>query len=649
MSACSNCFATKEGGHQMKPLFSIVIANYNYGRFLEDAIESILAQDLEDEVEIIVCDGGSTDNSVEIIGRYADKIAWWCSERDGGQSAAFNKGFLHARGKFLAWLNADDVLIPGALKALKVEIEKYPECEWFTGSSVWCDSNLFVKRVFRAHHFSTIRLKARQLTCGGPSSFFTKRLLEASGGFDESLHFVMDNDLWYRFALKLGVRYRRVKALTWAYRIHEESKMSGCTVVPDSDATKRKLVRIRAERALLEDRYGNSIWWACLLNRIPVSLVDSIVSAWQEFRYSGRHLSVVCGRKVCRVKVLLANAIQEYMTGFAAMSAKTYAPNNWMRKKFRDTPDHVFLDPDVYDNLDKCAAYVMGHGVQVLYAQGMQSLLRFYMIRRRCRGIRPILVTNCHAPHVWDCWWRALMFVLAACLLADGIVFLVEKTRKKWMPLCRLFGLKTWHIPNPVDLNRFPEMDKKAPPGSVPLIGCIGTVEPRKCQHIVLETVSELIKRGRPVKASIVGNYVNEAYRRFLEMSIPKMNLGEFVELAPTLDYECVPRWMSGLDIYLCPSKAEVMPFSILEALASGLPSVGHDVAGIHEEIRDGFNGHLVHTDLAIDYADAIESVLKNYERFSLNSRRLAVDEFSTEQWAKKVSEMCFYREGENR
>ena len=97
------------------PILSIVIANYNYGRFLEDAIRSVCLQNMGDKIELIICDAASTDNSLEIIRKYASKIAWWCSEKDGGQSAAFNKGFSHARGKYLTWLNADDVLVSGCL------------------------------------------------------------------------------------------------------------------------------------------------------------------------------------------------------------------------------------------------------------------------------------------------------------------------------------------------------------------------------------------------------------------------------------------------------------------------------------------------------------------------------------------------------
>ena len=622
------------------PLLSIVIANYNYGRFLDDAIRSVIGQEGFDQCELIVVDGGSTDDSVEIIKKYANQLAWWCSEKDNGQSDAFNKGFSHASGKYLTWLNADDLLVPGSLKDVLAQMRKYPSCEWFAASSMWCDKNLFVQRVFRAHRFSRRRLWARQLTCGGPSSFFTKRLLESSGGFDVSLHFAMDTDLWYRFALRQGVWYRRIKTLTWVYRIHEESKMSGCGLDPDSERTKRKLVRIREEAALMIDRYGKPCKIAKLINRLPVSIFDTLAAWFLQRCYRKLHLSRMCGCLVGRPKVLLSNAIQEYMTGLELVGAEVFAPNNWMRKKFADTECRHFIEEGVYGNVQALAKYVEGNGIQVLYAQGWGSLRHFTRVRRGGSKAKPLLVTNCHAPHVWDCTLKSLALIVMAGICADGIVFLVERTRRKWRWLCGLFGLMTWHIPNPVDLQRFPSDVVRQYPRRPVVIGCIGTVQPRKCQDLIVDVVGTLVGRGVQVRASIVGNYVDESYRVLIEKKIHDLGLVDLVELSSTLPYDEVPGWMSNLDIYICPSKAEVMPFSILESMASGLPAVCHNVAGIHEEVVDGMNGYLVDTDSPIDYADAIQKVLLRYGDFSRLARTRAEEAFSTRTWASHMRQM---------
>ena len=299
------------------PLLSVVIANYNFGRFLEDAIQSVIAQGMGDKVELIICDAASTDNSVEIIKKYANGlppntlrsecadsnselqpqnfnlITWWCSEKDGGQSAAFNKGFSHARGHFLTWLNADDIFTKGALKTIAHEVNMYPDCEWFIGSSVWTDAELNIQHCFCAHRFSSLRAKYGSISVGGPSSFFTKRLLDEVGGFDESLHYMMDTDLWCKFYRQCGAKYQRTRHNIFAYRQHEASKMSGA----DEHTTERALENRRRallESKLLDQRYRRSHGLCNKLMRIlTISPSDALVSLGRELKWRGCSAKVI--------------------------------------------------------------------------------------------------------------------------------------------------------------------------------------------------------------------------------------------------------------------------------------------------------------------------------------------------------------------
>ncbi len=270
-----------------QPLISIVIANYNFGRFLGDAIESVIAQGMGDQVELIVCDAASTDNSVEVIRKYEKYISWWCSEKDGGQSAAFNKGFAHAHGRFLTWLNADDIMTSGALKAIAKEIVCHPDCEWFIGSSLYADADLRITRCFCAHRFSRIKAGWYCISAGGPSSFFTKRLLDKVGGVDESLHYVMDTDLWYKFYRIGGVRYRRTTHNIFAYRQHEASKMSGA----DHNLTARALEnrrKARLESVVLNNRHGLKKGWRTKVARIlSLSIVDNMIALYRTLKWKG--------------------------------------------------------------------------------------------------------------------------------------------------------------------------------------------------------------------------------------------------------------------------------------------------------------------------------------------------------------------------
>ena len=132
------------------PLLSIVIVNYNYGRFLEAAIRSVIDQNTS-EVELIIVDGGSRDESVDIIKKYSAKISWWVSEPDKGQSDAFNKGFSHANGKYLTWLNSDDLLVPDCLRKIIHEFKTHPEKVWSFGISLshWEDETYIYLSFFR--------------------------------------------------------------------------------------------------------------------------------------------------------------------------------------------------------------------------------------------------------------------------------------------------------------------------------------------------------------------------------------------------------------------------------------------------------------------------------------------------------------------
>ena len=309
------------------PLLSIIIANYNYGRFLEEAIQSVIAQDMGDQVELIICDAASADSSVDIIKKYANglpphtlrseweancpqsqttndqqlttNITWWCSEPDGGQSAAFNKGFSHARGRFLTWLNADDVLLPGTLKKLARAAEKYPACEWFVGGCFWLDPNMHIINCGRGRPFSEIRYKEGNVSVWGPSSFFTKRLFDSVGGVDERFHFSMDTDLWLRFAHKAKARYLPFCDYAWGLRLHPDAKMSGHNFTADgefdtkhSEAEKKAASKHRIQR---EKESGFRLEYfkpkkATVLTRLAsVSWLEVVCAKIDLLRFKGKY------------------------------------------------------------------------------------------------------------------------------------------------------------------------------------------------------------------------------------------------------------------------------------------------------------------------------------------------------------------------
>ena len=306
---CQEAISRVAGGVMKGPMFSIVVANYNYGKFIGDAIKSAFAQTYTN-FEVIICDAASTDDSVEVIKRFAaglepnterslndamsngSHITWWCSEKDKGQSEAFNKGFSHAKGRFLTWLNADDLLYPKALESIAKLIEQHADNEWFVGSTTWVDSSLNVKKCFCAHRFSVLRATYAFMTACGPSSFFSRDLYEAVGRIDESLHYLMDTDLWYKFYLKCGAKYLRTKDDVWIFRVHDASKTTGSEISDSAIAAKNR-IRYVEETNLVADRYRwPGKWQTRLFTVLSFSLWDKIIAMCRTIKRKDKQVSM---------------------------------------------------------------------------------------------------------------------------------------------------------------------------------------------------------------------------------------------------------------------------------------------------------------------------------------------------------------------
>jgi glycosyltransferase involved in cell wall biosynthesis len=207
------------------PRISIVTPSYNQGRYIEETIRSVLLQNYPN-LEYVIIDGCSTDESLEIIKKYEPWLTYWVSEPDRGQSHAINKGFQHASGDIFNWLCSDDALLQGALFKV-AEYIKLGDPHWLIGNSfLFDDLTRKTVKLRTPKSFSIDNLtRWRGFAIHQPAVFWNARLHELAFGLDEKLHYCMDMDLWLRFYLI--VRPEMVQDYFSLSRHHRDAKTTG--------------------------------------------------------------------------------------------------------------------------------------------------------------------------------------------------------------------------------------------------------------------------------------------------------------------------------------------------------------------------------------------------------------------------------------
>jgi glycosyltransferase involved in cell wall biosynthesis len=204
------------------PKFSVVVPSFNQGKYIEETIRSVLDQDYP-EKELIVIDGGSTDNTLDVIRKYEGRIACWVSEKDRGQAHAVNKGFAAATGDIFGWQNSDDVYLPGAFRRAAEEWSNHPEAEIVYGHLKFLEESgkgIDEMRLVPAHPFN---MKYDGSLIKNQSAFWRRGVVERLGGMDETLSFCMDYEFFLRVVCS-GARVRLVPRSFGAFRRHAGSK-----------------------------------------------------------------------------------------------------------------------------------------------------------------------------------------------------------------------------------------------------------------------------------------------------------------------------------------------------------------------------------------------------------------------------------------
>ena len=180
---------------------TVVIPSLNQGRYLDEALASIDRQNLP--VEIVLVDGGSTDETQDVIRKWQAKLAWWRSEKDAGQAAAINEGMGRGSAPYVCWLNADDTYLQGGLRRMLDYLETHPDVAAVYGRTWNTDRHGGSRRAYWTAEFSAWRL-AQYCFISQPATLIRREAWDAVAGLDESRSMAMDYDLWWKLYRKFG-------------------------------------------------------------------------------------------------------------------------------------------------------------------------------------------------------------------------------------------------------------------------------------------------------------------------------------------------------------------------------------------------------------------------------------------------------------
>jgi len=219
------------------PRITVVTPSFNQGQYLEATIRSVLDQGYP-KLEYMVVDGGSSDDSVEIIRRHEGRLAWWISEKDQGQSNAINKGFARGTGELFSYINSDDTLIPGSLAAAA---ESYQNGhQWITGWALFLEPQEGQwPQLPRAMATNIDWFRSNPICQQG--TFWAARFTRELGGFWEDMRYTFDYEFWMRLWFVAKVKPLMLRRCMGGFRLHETSK-----TVSEQEAFWPEFRRVRA-------------------------------------------------------------------------------------------------------------------------------------------------------------------------------------------------------------------------------------------------------------------------------------------------------------------------------------------------------------------------------------------------------------------
>jgi glycosyltransferase involved in cell wall biosynthesis len=345
------------------------------------------------------------------------------------------------------------------------------------------------------------------------------------------------------------------------------------------------------------------------------------------------------------MNILLTHNIREYVDALSLFASEVHVSDNGIRNPVVVSRNNIYAfrvpDGRFLSTIKKISLYLTEHHIDVIYAQGTRDLL-VYACARRLSGRRCRLIVTSHSSYAWQSFWKPPLILGLPRLFADAFVFLASCHYSKWKRYCDGIGLPAFSIGNPVDVQRFlPKVNR--PRLESWRIGYVGVVNRHKGQSVLLEASHLLHQRGIPFTLHFAGDIKDATYRQELNELIEEYHLEKIVHFYGRLPYDQVPTFLATLDLYVCPSLMEMMPFNVLEAMASGLPVVATSVGGIPDAVRSGIEGFLVPPNNPTVLAEGILKAMDIdlYADRAKSCRRRVETEYSDYVIGSKIKRMC--------
>jgi O-antigen biosynthesis protein len=597
------------------PFVSVVIPCYNYGKYVEEAIDSVLNQTFQN-LEIIIVDDGSTDHdTIELLRKLSKPKTRIIRTSNQGPSAARNNGIREAKGKYICCLDADDMLKPTYIEKCIILMEEgnldvaYSWMKEFGNSNlIWQTTEFELENLIRAN-------------CCIVSAVFKRSIWNNIGGYDETMQGYEDWDFWVNVA-KNGGRGGLINEPLFLHRRHGKSRNDDDKEIHDilCDRIQKKHPEAYKNSYLIQQLHRKSIKYTV------TNAYDNIVSSHRinSREYSKNNVlfllsyfAVGGGEKVALDVIRACNSSNYNVSVITTLKSDREQGNTL--DVFGNESKELYQLPQLFDDKSKWKNFIFymleSRSIDIIFLSN--STYGYELLPEIKKSFPHIKVV---APIYWigdiNNNQKFSKYVDLTILESDYLKYAMD-----WLPISKQKLIK-----NGIDIQKFkPDIQNNISNFEVDshnfVISFIGRFSQEKGPDLFIKILSQL-QHYNNLSFIMAGD--GESYPEIVKL-IKQLKLEDRVSLPGFINSK---DYLSLTDLLILPSESEGRPNIVLESLAMGVPVVASSVGGVPELIQDGYNGYLCQSGNVNDFVERIEQIINNRKlhlEMSKNAREYAV------------------------